>query len=109
MRWCLTLMSMKRFWIIVLYLFLLGNIPSIAHMQMDEPIEAEIETITLSIQDNKAHVTNAEGKTLEIYNLTGVRVARIRIDNNDKHITLKLNRGCYIMKVDKIVRKVTIL
>lgn len=100
---------MKRIWIIALSMLLLGAVPSIAHMQMDEPIEAEMEAITLSIQDNKAHITNAEGKTLEIYNLTGVRVARIRIDNNDKHITLKLNRGCYIMKVDKIVRKVTIL
>ena len=54
-------------------------------------------------------ITNAEGKTLEIYNLTGVRVARIRIDSNDKQITLNLTRGCYIMKVDKVVRKVTIL
>jgi hypothetical protein len=78
-------------------------------MQMDEPIEAELEAVTLTIQDNRAHITNADGKTLEIYNLTGVRVARIRIDGNDKQITLNLTRGCYIMKVDKVVRKVTIL
>ena len=90
-------------------MLLLGAVPSIAHMQMDEPIEAEMETVTLTIQDNKAHITNADGKTLEIYNLTGVRVARIRIDGNDKQITLNLTRGCYIMKVDKVVRKVTIL
>ena len=88
---------------------LLGAVPSIAHMQMDEPIEAELEAVTLTIQDNRAHITNADGKTLEIYNLTGVRVARIRIDGNDKQITLNLTRGCYIMKVDKVVRKVTIL
>lgn len=90
-------------------MFLLGVAPSIAHVQMDEPIEAEMEAVTLSIQEGKAHITNAEGKTLEIYNLTGVRVARIRIDSNDKQITLNLTRGCYIMKVDKVVRKVTIL
>jgi hypothetical protein len=78
-------------------------------MQMDEPIEAELEAVTLTIQEGKAHITNADGKTLEIYNLTGVRVARIRIDGNDKQITLNLTRGCYIMKVDKVVRKVTIL
>ena len=90
-------------------MLLLGVAPSIAHVQMDEPIEAEMETVTLTIQEGKAHITNAEGKTLEIYNLTGVRVARIRIDGNDKQITLNLTRGCYIMKVDKVVRKVTIL
>lgn len=100
---------MKRLWIIALSMLLLGVAPSIAHVQMDEPIEAEMEAVTLSIQEGKAHITNAEGKTLEIYNLTGVRVARIRIDSNDKQITLNLTRGCYIMKVDKVVRKVTIL
>lgn len=100
---------MKRLWIIALSMLLLGVAPSIARVQMDEPIEAEMETVTLSIQEGKAHITNAEGKTLEIYNLTGVRVARIRIDSNDKQITLNLTRGCYIMKVDKVVRKVTIL
>ncbi|MBO5173279.1 MAG: T9SS type A sorting domain-containing protein [Bacteroidaceae bacterium] len=100
---------MKRLWIIALSMLLLGVAPSIAHVQMDEPIEAEMEAVTLTIQEGKAHITNAEGKTLEIYNLTGVRVARIRIDSNDKQITLNLTRGCYIMKVDKVVRKVTIL
>ena len=100
---------MKRIWIIAISMLLLGAVPSIAHMQMDEPIEAELEAVTLTIQDNRAHITNADGKTLEIYNLTGVRVARIRIDENDKQITLNLTRGCYIMKVDKVVRKVTIL
>ena len=100
---------MKRIWVIALSMLLLGAVPSIAHMQMEEPIEAEMETVTLTIQDNKAHITNADGKTLEIYNLTGVRVARIRIEGNDRQIALNLTRGCYIMKVGKVVRKVTIL
>jgi hypothetical protein len=100
---------MKRIWIIALSMLLLGAVPSIAHMQMEEPIEAEMETVTLTIQDNKAHITNADGKTLEIYNLTGVRVARIRIEGNDRQVALNLTRGCYIMKVGKVVRKVTIL
>jgi hypothetical protein len=100
---------MKRIWIIALSMLLLGAVPFIAHMQMEEPIEAEMETVTLTIQDNKAHITNAYGNTLEIYNLTGVRVARIRIEGNDRQIALNLTRGCYIMKVGKVVRKVTIL
>ena len=90
-------------------MLLLGAVPSIAHMQTDAPIEAEMETVTLTIQDTKVHIPNADGKTLEIYNLTGVRVARIRIEGNDRQIALNLTRGCYIMKVGKVVRKVTIL
>lgn len=100
---------MKRLWIIALSMLLLGVAPCVAYVQADEEIEVEMNAISLTFEDNKAHITNAEGKNLEIYNLTGVRVARIRIDSNDKHISLNLNRGCYIMKVDKVVRKVTIL
>lgn len=90
-------------------MLILGVAPTIAYVQTYEGVEVEMEVITLTIQNNKAHVTNAEGKTLEIYNLTGVRVARIRIDSNDMQVALNLGRGCYIMKVDKVVRKVTIL
>lgn len=104
-----TLLCMKKFWTIALSLFLLGSVPTIAYVQMDEEVEVEMEAITLSVQNNRVHITNAEGKYLEIYNLTGVRVARIRLDSNDKQLALNLTKGYYIMKVDKVVRKVTIL
>lgn len=100
---------MKKILVIMLSMFLLWNAPSVAYMQPDEGVECEMEAIAISFQNNRLHVTNAEGKYLEIFNLTGVRSARIRIDSNDKYITLNLPRGCYLMKVDKIVRKVSIL
>lgn len=109
MRWIETKYWMKRIWIIALSALLLGIVPCIAHEHAEENVEEKMHTITISIQDGKAHITNAEGKHLEIYNITGVRIARISIDNNDKSIALNLTRGCYIVKVDKIVRKVTIL
>lgn len=100
---------MKRLYIIALSIFLIGMVPSVAFAQIDEEIEAELDAVTLTVHDGKVHVTNAEGKNLEIYNITGVRVSLIRIDNNDKHINLNLARGCYILKVGKVVRKVTVL
>lgn len=100
---------MKRLYIIALSMFLLGTIPSAAIAQIDEEVEAELDAVTLTVSDGKVHVTNAEGKNLEIYNITGVRVSLIRIDSNDKQINLNLTRGCYILKVGKVVRKVTIL
>ncbi|MCM1371752.1 MAG: T9SS type A sorting domain-containing protein [Bacteroides sp.] len=100
---------MKRLYIITLSLFLIWTIPSVAVAQIDEEVEAALDAVTLTVRDGKVHVTNAEGKNLEIYNITGVRVSLIRIDNNDKQINLNLARGCYILKVGKVVRKVTIL
>ena len=97
---------MKRMWIIALALLLCG-VPMVARGQSDEP-QMEVEAMSMNIQGNRVHIINAEGKTLEIYNLTGLRVSVIRIDSNDKQIALTLSRGCYILKVGKLVRKITI-
>lgn len=97
---------MKRMWIIALALLLCGA-PMVARGQSDEP-QMEVEAMSMNIQGNRVHIINAEGKTLEIYNLTGLRVSVIRIDSNDKQIALTLSRGCYILKVGKLVRKITI-
>ena len=100
---------MRKLYIIALSLFLVGTMPYAAIAQTDGEVETELNSVSLTIRDSKVHVTNAEGKNLEIYNITGVRVSLIRIDNNDKQINLNLSRGCYILKVGKVVRKVTIL
>ena len=87
----------------------LGALIGYKRLMMIGVAASAVLNVTISFQNNRLHVTNAEGKYLEIFNLTGVRSARIRIDSNDKYITLNLPRGCYLMKVDKIVRKVSIL
>ena len=51
---------------------------------------------------------NACGKTLQVYNVTGALVATYRIDSDDKTITLNVGRGCYIVKVGDVTRKITI-
>lgn len=100
---------MKKLYIIALSMFLFGTMPSVAMAQMDDEVETEMNAVTLNVHDGKVHVTNAEGKNLEVYNITGVRVSLVRIDSNDKLISLNLTRGCYILKVGKVVRKITIL
>ena len=53
--------------------------------------------------------------TLEVYNVTGVRIMNVKIDSYDKVIDLALAKGCYIVKIENqaktktFVRKVTIL
>ncbi len=53
-------------------------------------------------------LVGANGETLEVFNLTGVKVAQIQVDSSEKTITLDVSKGCYILKVNNIVRKVFI-
>ena len=43
-----------------------------------------------------------------VFNLTGTKVATIRIDSGDKTFALNLSKGCYLIKVGKVVRKISI-
>lgn len=74
-----------------------------------EIVENDIQTITLSIsEDGVLRVTGAAGQALYIYNVTGVRVMSVRVDGADKSFALNLPKGCYIVKVGKVVRKISI-
>lgn len=98
----------KRLHIIVFGLLLAATPMSLMAQTERDEIETEMSAVSLSANGAKVHVSGAEGQTLEVYNLTGVRVASIRIDSNDKALTLNLQRGCYILKVGKVVRKISI-
>ncbi len=71
-------------------------------------VEEELTPISITANGTQVHITNAAGKTLEIYNLAGVRVGTFKIDSDDTTLNINLSKGCYILKVDKVVRKVSI-
>lgn len=73
-----------------------------------EVIEQEIQSIVISVSGSVLQVTGANDEVLQIYNVTGVRVMSIRVDGNDRRYNLNLPKGCYIVKVGKIVRKIYI-
>lgn len=98
----------KRLQMIVLSLLLVAAPVSLMAQSDREEVDTELSAISLSVNGSKVHVSGAEGETLEVYNLTGVKVASIRIDSNDKSFSLNLQRGCYILKVGKVVRKISI-
>ncbi len=98
---------MKKISLIFISMLLMG-LPVRA---MEEPESDPIETInstSLSVNGSTVKVTNANGEVLEIFNLTGAKVATIRIDSSEKTLNLNLPKGCYILKVGKVVRKVSI-
>ena len=54
-------------------------------------------------------LTSRAAAALEtIDNLAGMRVAYLKIDSAEKHFDLGLPKGCYIVKVGKMVRKIAV-
>lgn len=59
-------------------------------------------------QSTVLHVSNAQGQTLFIYDVSGAPIKRIKVDSPDKTYELSLKKGCYIVKVGNIVRKISV-
>ena len=62
----------------------------------------------IKIDKNAVTVHNGSGMVLEVVSLTGRAVASYKIEGNAQRIELNLPKGCYILKVGKTVRKVTL-
>lgn len=74
-----------------------------------EIIDNEIQKISITVNEESViRITGAAGHELSIYNITGVRVMNLKIDGADRSYSLNLPKGCYIVKVGKMVRKISI-
>lgn len=99
---------MKKIGLIILGFMLLAAPNTVLAEGEQEVIENTLSDVTLRVANNKVRVSGANGQVMEIFNLTGVKVATIRIESGDKSYNLNLPQGCYILKVGKIVRKISI-
>lgn len=66
------------------------------------------EKIAISFEKNALRIQRAEGYTVYIYNITGVKVASYKIDSAEKTITLNLEKGYYIVKVGDVARRILV-
>ncbi len=99
---------MKKIYII-LFTFAIAFAPLSVQAETErDGIETPVSGITLTINGENVHIVGANGEVMEIFNLTGAKVATIRIDSNDISFALNLNKGCYLIKVGKIVRKISL-
>lgn len=73
-----------------------------------EIIDNDFSDVTISVSESTLRVTGAAGMTLCIYNVAGVHVQSFRVDGQDRRYELNLPKGCYIVKVGKVVRKISI-
>lgn len=62
----------------------------------------------ISVSQSTVYVTGAVGETLEVVSLTGKSILTVRIETPSQRIDLNISKGCYILKVGKVVRKVFI-
>jgi hypothetical protein len=81
--------------------------PMVAEMGVAEMVEPE-RTVTLNVEGKSVMVSGAAGMTLEVVSVTGRNVASIKIDSPAQRVELNLPKGCYILKIGKVVRKITV-
>lgn len=72
--------------------------------QVDQKADVQI-----SVNKSSVHIVNAEGQVMEVISLTGRHVMSVRIESPAQKIELtNIPKGCYIIKVGKVVRKIVI-
>lgn len=85
--------------------------PSLAMgSEMESGTIEQVDERNISITVNQAsvQVTGASGLTLEVVSLTGKRVMTVKIESPAQRVELNVPKGCYILKIGKVVRKVSI-
>lgn len=83
--------------------------PSIAYAYTAiEIIDVESQNVSITISSSSIRVVGANGQMLYIYNVAGVKIMSIKIDSSDRYYDLNLHKGCYIVKVGKVVRKISV-
>lgn len=70
--------------------------------------DQDMKDITVSYSDGVLEVIGGEGLNLEVVSITGKKVLDVRIDSPALKIELNIPKGCYIVKVGKAVRKVSV-
>lgn len=78
-----------------------SEMSSAASEQVDEQIEVSVEGQTVN-------VTGAMGKQLIVVSLTGRQVLAVKIENPAQRVDLNIPKGCYILKIGKVVRKIQV-
>lgn len=80
--------------------------PMVMELGVAEQIEESAPTMT--VEGNIVSINGGGGQILEVVSLTGRAVATYKIEGPAQRIELNLPKGCYILKVGKTVRKITV-
>ncbi len=71
------------------------------------PIESEQQQVSVSVTESTIYLKNADKKIVSVINMAGVEVIKFKCDSPSKTLDLgHLPKGCYIIKIGKVARKV---
>ena len=84
---------MKKIFIIALTLAMAFAPISVLAEPMSDGIEMSASGIQLNVNGGNVHIVGANGEVMEVFNLTGAKVATFRIDSSDKTFALNLPKG----------------
>ena len=79
-----------------------------AEMDMQSVEQMVEEQITINVEQQNVLVGGAQGKVLEVVSLTGKKLVTVKIESPSQRVELNISKGCYILKVGKVVRKITV-
>ena len=103
----------KRILILTLFAACMFMLPMTIQAASSENIDVEQiddrNDVQISVSKSTVHINNAEGQVMEVISLTGRHVLSVRIESPAQRIELtNIPKGCYIIKVGKVVRKIVI-
>lgn len=100
----------KRLLIISIAGLLAATAPAaeyVAEMELAAVEQADMG-IGITVSGQTVSITGAQGETLEVVSLTGRQLLSVKIDSPAQRVELNIPRGCYILKVGKVVRKIQV-
>lgn len=106
---------MKKSLLHIILMFLLAFVPALQISATESSVEdismaAEpITSVRITVKNGSVNVQNAAGQIVEVFSVTGKKIASEKIASADETFDFNLSRGCYIVKVGKVVRKVSVL
>jgi calcineurin-like phosphoesterase len=106
------IMTMRRSLLIPIFLgLMLLGVSASAHASDYEVAQTEQQIeddISVSVSGQTVSVCGAQGATLEVVSLTGRKVMAVKIDSPAQRVELNIPKGCYILKIGKVVRKISV-
>jgi len=74
----------------------------------NDNIENNMSAVAIVVSGNTVRVSGTNGEDIEVFNLTGAKITTIKTDTTGKTFTVNLQKGCYLLKIGKVVRKISI-
>ena len=99
---------MKKILFIILPLVLVFA-PAFAMDYTDnEPIETTVSAVSIVVSGNTLRVAGTNGEDIEVFNQKKKKITTIKTESTGKVYSVNLPKGCYLVKIGKVVRKISI-